>query len=223
MASRLQNRAAMKRVALLVALAAPALAAAQAAGKVTFLPDSTVGQSECVAGSGAVLDSVTWTLQPDTGTTFLPGGAYRIIGSNTSWPAVAEGSTKANYCYEPGITTSGTTTGITSGFVSVQVPGSGVTKDIPASAVTQQVLDVPIPDLMLAAGLNACSGTADVKVYVCVHYYPQTGATTPPTYAATPTGFASGTLTLSFSKPPPPKSVTVRPETTSTLRYSAAK
>ncbi len=198
----------------LALLAVPVGALAQSAGSVTFQTDSLISVPDCLGKSPDPTIDVYWTISMDTGvTTALTSGLYRIIASNQKPPTTADGSTKAGYCYEPSLDGQNTGSGslIRSGYVAVTK--SGITSpDITPTGTTQSQLSVSIPAIVKAAGYDACSGTSDQPITICVQWYPPLAGVTPPTAdTSNPQGKSSGTITLQFSEPAPPVNVTVAP------------
>jgi hypothetical protein len=180
------HRCAMRRAFALLAVLAPALAAAQAPGQVTFQNSRTnpltVNGTECNPVTGSTV-TIRWSPRLLLGFTSAPfGGAYIIYGANQP-PSGDSCPTQSN-----------TTTNLTVGVVADQNPlnPGGTTALISTSALIQ------------AAGKSCADEGA--AVFICIQGV-QGGANNP----ATNFGIATAQVTISTLPPPPPVVTSVLP------------
>jgi uncharacterized protein (TIGR03382 family) len=171
----------MRRAWLLALVAAPAIAAAQAEGQITFDNGRTfpnyINAAEC-AGDSTI--DLAWTVTILSGFTGFPlGGTYQVYASNQQ--------PTNNTCFIE----KNESTGLFAGPVGAQIAGTGQT-------MAAQPFD---PSLIVTAAGKTCTNTGDQTIYVCVQG----------TSGGSNFGFATGTLTLSVSPPPAPVNVSVAP------------
>jgi len=194
MALRLQNRAAMRAtrlLALLGALAAPALGVAQSIGAIIGDEgdDLFINADECAGGSGATID-LAWRVK---GTS--TSGVYRMFASNKA-PTTTDG---IEVCATENETTSST-------FAGRVLTTSGEELVAQAADATGNAT-FPIESFVLVSN-RTCD--TDATIHVCVHHYSyQTGTQNPDLSSVKASAVA--TLTLSVGKPAAPVDVMVNP------------
>lgn len=142
------NRAMLRRAALIAALLLPlAGRAAPGAGVIETVPTS-FGKADCTSTEAVV--SFTWALAYETGTTAPPAGSYlQLLASDTT--ACPDASTTVKTAFIDQNITPGTTT---------------------TYGTTNTVLRKTLID---AAGLTACDQSK--KIYVCVRLYAENSTT----------------------------------------------
>lgn len=170
------------RLAALLALAAPALAAAQAAGEVTF-DDAVVNAAECAPGATTTV-ILTWNPAFQTDKSLVPG-VYKVLASNTKPPDTGD-----RFCPADAPT------------AATPVHTAQVGANVTANVSAPQSATLNTADFVEAAGLEACSVTTDTPIYVCVEFQPYKSGST--TELLDRTGWAVGKLTLTLSKPAKP-------------------
>ncbi len=180
--------------ALLVVLAVPASASAQAAGTIRT-GGSTINIAQCTgSASDPELDrqetltvGLSWTVALDAATPqFTTGGVYRIYVANEQ-PAAGQGTNAS--CTQPSSSSS-------THFLAQQL-GS----DISASSQTTATRTYSLQEIVSLAGLN-CTDPATATVYLCVQWFSAGG---------TADGWANGTLTLDRTSPAVPTALHARP------------
>jgi uncharacterized protein (TIGR03382 family) len=186
----LHNRAGMRRALLLAtALAAPALAAAQAAGQIVFQTSRTnpltVNGTECNPANGSTV-TINWTPRLLNGLTAAPiGGTYIIYSSSSTNPI-----TGTDTCSAQSTTTPVFTVGVVSDLNPLN-PG-GTSALISTSALIQ------------AAGLSCASEGA--SVFLCIQGV-QGGVNS----SGSNFGIATATVTISTIPPPAPLITGINP------------
>ncbi len=177
----------MRALLLAVAVAAPALAGAQVADGVLqpVAGDEFVNAAQC-AGTDTTPVELVWNTHVNT-TLFSSGGTYRLFASNTG-PATT--GADANFCPETDVTAD-----------SVRAAQVGDDLDATAQAVSAAQEFSPL-EMVRAAGYEACDATTDRTIYLCVHWYDASGVRS---------GWAKGSVKLSFTAPAAPGGVSVTP------------
>ncbi len=189
------------RRALLVALAglaAPMLALGQSAGQI--VPDTfTINIAQCsgVRNTEVELDDVmdlglTWTIQPNSGTTFTGGGVFRVFAS-----AVQPGA---------GRTSNGgvVLTSCTQDVNEVDIPSTEIDQvgsDITVTGSATATRTFSMQEIVAATGLN-CTDATQKNINLCVQWV----------VGSTARGFAtnsSSTIVLDRTTPSPPTTVNV--------------
>jgi hypothetical protein len=184
----------MRRALLLVALAAPALGAAQIVASGAVVPvnpdgalnDKYINVEECDAASASTIE-LQWNVKLASGT---PGaGVYRVWASNRE---IASGVTR---CPKDG-----ETEGLEVGQVG---DADGI---LGRGGSTIGTATLPTATFVTGAGYTCASGSQ--TLYVCVDFYPYETGNIP---ATVPTGVAVGVLELSTSAPAAPGQPTTDP------------
>ena len=182
----------MRRATLLAVFLFPGLAAAQttAPGPLTFAQEPTdavrapfISIFECNAANGADI-FLAWTVTLANGHTAFPsGGRYTVYASTAAHP------TDANQ----GCTRTPPDTNVKVGIVGATFNGTGAT-------MSNQLFEAALFPSAIQA---ACTEGQEVTIYVCVE-----GTVGAP--GTTVFGTATGTLTLSTTRPLSPSGLTVK-------------
>jgi Fibronectin type III domain len=193
----------MRSVTLLLLLALPALARAQATPGVfeptplsgtgnRYRADKFINLEECDP-AGNVLIDFRWNVAPAAGATFR-SGVFRIWATNKK-PTATDGGLA--YCPTTDSPTDNVWTGKIGEDLETSAGGFSDGAELSTAA-------------MAAAANYTCSTDDDTQpVYVCVHYHPfNQGAGGP---SSDPEGLASGTLTLYTTAPEAPRLDSVSP------------
>jgi MYXO-CTERM domain-containing protein len=194
MALRLHNRASMRRVLALAALAAPALALGQVnagAGQVVEIDNfnavtggvSYINKAQCEDAAPLRLE---WNTTFVSGASFNNAGTYTIFASNTA--PTQDATTGARLCAEAN--DDSTTPDTFAGQIEA----------VPDSTVVQQE---DVSGLTAAQKANrACDATGELQdVFICVHWSDGT---------TNNRGFATGTFKVQVAAPAAPTLVNVR-------------
>lgn len=183
----------MKRLLLLLALAAPALVRAQSAGQVvngtSGGDDRYINIEECsgVGASGPI--ELLWNVTLDSGS--LGAGVFRVYATNK-----APAATAPRFCE-------------TADDPNASPPVfSKLVGEVEATiGRTTGSVDIATADIRAAAGYACGDETlADQTITVCVHYHPDDAQGVP----GSATGWAVGSLVLSLRRPPAPVSVSAQ-------------
>jgi MYXO-CTERM domain-containing protein len=189
----------MRLFTLLVLLALPALAGAQAVGVVEpqrvddrYATDLYINLAECDQGQNVQVE-FRWNVQLEAGRPAAGNGVFRFFATNKQPTATSGGFALCPLDDDAPNNTFGHQ-------VAEFTNNGGVTTGN-GRVTTREIVRAAFPT-------DLCGVRGDLPIYVCVHFHPYTSGTA---VDQTVRGFASGTLTLSTQAPQTPRLDRVSP------------